>query len=78
MKILDSTLEDMFTINGIIIDLPDFGTLVRTHPIDLELPEFIPRPSEDYVLEKYGITEEEYQEIAERLKDTWYLGVVGR
>lgn len=72
---MEPTLEDLFTVNGITIDLPDFGTLIHNRPIDIELPEFIPGPSEDYVLKKYGITEEEYQEIAERLKDTWYLGL---
>lgn len=72
----DKTINELCYVNGINIILSDFGTVYHDKPIDIELPTFTPKPSTEHVLNKYGITEEEYKEIADRLTDirTWGIG----
>jgi len=68
---LIKTESNTAIVNGVILSAPDFGTLIHDRPIDIESPIFNSRPPEEYVLEKYGITEEEYQDISEILQK-WF------
>ncbi|MCK9616156.1 MAG: hypothetical protein M0R48_11810 [Candidatus Omnitrophica bacterium] len=65
---LIKTENDIAIVNGVILSAPDFGTLIHDKSIDSGYPIFNPIPPEEYVLEKYGITEEEYQDISEILQ----------
>ncbi len=58
-------------VNDIPLCYPDFGILKHEKAIDIEWPQFTPGPSTERVLEKYGITEEEYQVISQVM--LWYL-----
>jgi len=73
---LIKTESNTAIVNGVILSAPDFGTLTHDKPIDIEFPSFNPRPPEEYVLEKYGITEEEYQDISEILQNYFELAVI--
>lgn len=68
---LIKTESNTAIVNGVMLSAPDFGTFIHDKPIDIEYPSFNPRPPEGYVLEKYGITEEEYQDISEILQK-WF------
>lgn len=79
---LPCSLEE-FTINGIEADQSDFGCMDDTdtesaEPYGCGCMEFIPdvEPAEG-VLEKYNITQKEFIEIQEMLKDKLFVGACG-
>jgi hypothetical protein len=71
-----------FEINGIKADSDDFGHGCDTNPDAAEdygcgNREFIPEPSTEEVLQKYGITEDEYRQIGFDLKEKLSFGACG-
>ena len=71
-----------FTINGIRADSSDFG---EHYDHDQENAEdyccgnmrFDPKPHTEEILKKYGITPEEYTEIADKLSEELSFGCCG-
>lgn len=81
---------ETFTINGAPADKSDFGSNENVASFDYEYGEwadenwacadnrFIPRKEiPEGVLEQYGITEEQYREIQEKLVDQFNVGSCG-
>ena len=71
-----------FEINGVSADSYDFGEQydhIRENAEDYACSDmrFERKASTDEVLEKYKITEAEYQEIAEKLEDGLSFGCCG-
>lgn len=69
---LIKTENNIATVNGVPLCFYDFGTLIYSKPVDIERPKFEPKPSTIDVLNKYGITEEEYQLIFKIME--YYMG----
>ena len=71
-----------FRINGVDADWEDFGTKIDRHP---ELAEpygcgdmrFEAKPATQEVLDKYRITEDEYDEICDKLTTGLSFGTCG-
>jgi hypothetical protein len=69
-------------LNGIQIESSDFGEKYDDEPHNAEdygcgNMKFFPSPSTDEVLEKYGITEEEYSLVCDQLEDVLSFGGCG-
>lgn len=71
-----------FSINGIPADSGDFGEHYDNAPDEAEPygcgdMRFFPKPATDEVLKKYGISANEYTEIAEKLESGLSFGGCG-
>jgi hypothetical protein len=79
----DSCFKNVFRINGKEADNDDFGDLIDIAPDDEECEygcgnmQFIPKESTTKVLYMYGINQEDYNHICDKLKDTLSLGSCG-
>jgi len=70
------------TINGVDIDEDDFGDKFdhdeeNAEPYGCGDMKFDPKPSTPEVIDKYKITESEYQEICSELSDRLSFGCCG-
>lgn len=56
-------------VNGVGVTSFDFGTVNTIYDKDSQrtLRMFVPKPASEEVMEKYHVTEEEYQEVCEEL-----------
>jgi hypothetical protein len=71
-----------FVINGVDADCDDFGTKQDESPSTAEPyscgdMRFTPKPAIDAVLSKYSITLDEYNKIAEELREKLSFGSCG-
>ena len=83
LKIMTALCDTLvFTINGVNAEYEDFGTKFDRDSENAEEygcgdMRFERHPSDESVLEKYSISEEEYSEICDKLEEGLSFGCCG-